>query len=144
VWYDEIEKRHDGGLGITQKDRNRQRKDLDKQLREILLQSGETDQLTWMDMWPIQKLNEAGQLPDRLQDSQFIEYINGIQRRRAAEGYKSVGEDDDGRRATVRQLRAKLDSDPIFRAQLVELGIQLYGEELPESIIPKLFFNDSF
>jgi len=143
-WYDEIEKRYAGNTGITYNDRKKQRDNLDEQLRGILLADGESDQLTWLDMWPVQKLNEAKQLPDRLQNSELIEQVNAIQRARAAEGYKSVGENDPGRRALTRTLRDRIAADPIFRAQLVEIGIQLYGEELPEAIIPKLFFNDSY
>ena len=144
-WYDEIDARFDGGAGeITQKERNRQRKGLEEQLVSMLHQNGLSDQVTWLSMWPIQKLNEAGQLPLSLQDSDIVAQVNGIQQLRAADGYKSVGDDNAGRRALTRTLMQRVATDPQFRADLVELGIQLYGEELPEAIIPKLFFNDSF
>jgi hypothetical protein len=144
--YEKIDAEHKGGQegGISQKLRDKKRKDLEGQLRSILLESGETDQLLWMDFWPIQKLNEAKQLPPTLQNSEWIGYVNSIQRVRAANGYKSVGDDDDARRAMTRMLQERIASDPIFRAELIELGVKLYGEELPESIIPQLFFNDRY
>ena len=145
-WYDEIDARWDGGAqgGIEQKERNKQRDNLEEQLREVLSREGLSDQIVWLDLWPIQKLNLADSLPPLLQDSEWIGYVNGIQQIRAADGYSSVGDDHAGRRAMQRLLIDRVTSDPQFRAELVELGIQLYGEELPEAIIPKLFFNDQF
>ena len=145
VWYDKIDERYDKGVGeISMKQRDKQRKNLNEQIRTLLGERGYTDQLTWMDFWPIQKLNESGQLPQSLQDSDWVQYVNGIQQVRSADGYKSVGDDDAGRRALTRLLMQEVRNNPVFREELVGLGIQLYGEELPEAIIPQLFFNDRF
>ena len=144
-WYDVIEERYDGGISdLKVNERNKQRKNLEGKLRTLLVESGYGDQVTWMDLWPLQKLNEAGSLPSLLQDSDFVGMVNGIQQRRAADGFKSVGDDDSGRRALTRLLMIDVRDNPLFREELVELGIQLYGELLPEAIIPILFFNDRF
>jgi hypothetical protein len=144
-WYATIDERWNEGQGeITLKERNKQRENLEGQLHQALLEGGYSDQVTWSNLWAIQKLNEAGMLPETLQDSGFVEMTNSIQQRRAAEGYASVGDDDAGRRALTREIMVELERNPQFRADLVGIGLQLYGEELPEAIIPILFFNDRF
>ena len=144
-WYDLIDERFANGTGdISANERDKQRGDLDKQLRVLLQEEGLTDQIVYLDMWDIQKLNLAGSLPSLFQDSTWIHMVNGMQQRRAADGFKSIGVDDQSRRALTRQLLAEVETNPQFRDELVELGIQLYGEDLPMTIIPKLFFNDKF
>ena len=122
----------------------RAREQLDKEFQQRLADNGWYGMIEWQDLWDVQKLERAGALPESFKRYKLVEQVNAIQRARAAQGYKSVGSKDPGRRALTRTIWKLVEEDPVFAQDLAELGDRVYGEAVPDSFIDELFFNDSF
>ena len=125
---------------ITSGERTKANAKLEENLRAQLMAEGRGDEIVWFDMYPIERLAAAGQLPGSL------EYLVPEVR-----WYKQVLQANDvGANASkarqmldpfYQQIKAQALQNPQLQQDLYELGSSLYDETTYDKLLPQLLFG---
>ena len=124
------------GLATKAKD------ELERQVRDRMLAAGLSDQLQWLDLYPVEKLAAIGMLPDNV--SKMAEYATAIRLQLEATDH-TVGENEI-KRALIdpfyMQHVARMETDEdYFNFFTYEIGKKIYDEIDRRTVFNSFFFG---
>jgi hypothetical protein len=132
----EIEEMSEKGL-ITESERRKMQDEAEASVHSYLMESGREDELTYMNLWPIEKLHVLNLLPEEL--SAYMPQVRFIKETLAAEGRgprSKVG--DQLLIPLYTEMQNRAYAEPAFGTMLEDLGLTLFDEGSYDGIPPKL------
>jgi len=142
--YEELDQEYDNGTGsMTHKAYSGVKKLIGEAMQMSFIENGWTNMALWNTLWPVQKLDIAGQIPESFKKYGIVDMVAMIQMQAVSEGHKSVGEDNPARSALTRQIGVWMETDPQFMQDVLDLGFTLYDTRMLDKLIPIMFFNEN-
>jgi len=142
--YVDLDATYANGTGpITYKTYMGVKKVIAETMQTAFIENGWTQMAMWNVLWPVQRLDLAGQIPPSFERYGLVDMVAMIQAQALSEGHKSVGEDNPARNALNRQIVSWMDTDSQFKQDILDLGFRLYDTRMLDKLIPILFFNEN-
>jgi hypothetical protein len=127
---------------ITRSVRNKAMDNLEKQLRNALIQSGRAKEVEFMDMTPFEKLELSGELPHKL--GIFADQVRYY--KQALVSAEETAGTVKGRLITAPlydAVETAFFQDPTMRSTLQTLGVNLQDDDTLDNFLPWLFFGST-
>lgn len=135
-----------GPLGepeLTYGERIKAQQNLEAQLRDRLISQGREGELLWLEMYPVERLAVAGELPDSMME--WVESATWIRNRLAVEEVgptSTVGRQLFGQ--VYQALAEAMAQDEQLRQDFYRIGELYYDEFTYDTIFARLMYGDTF
>jgi hypothetical protein len=112
-----------------------------EQITSYLMENGRQDEVTYMNLWPIEQLHVLGLLPPEL--SELMPQVRFIKETLAAEGVGPRSQIGDQLLLPLyNSIINKASVDQQYGNMLRDLGLTLFDESAYDALLPRLIVRD--
>lgn len=128
---------------LTDTEYNKAKKELDKQFRAAMVAEGRLGELSYLEMYPIERLALANQLPPAL--IKYAGYASGIRQQleQLDKGPTSQAGDAMFDRVYI-ELLDEMQRNPVIADEIMRFGSLMYDKHTIDSVFPALFYGGTF